>query len=207
MVYCRREYLPLEGSKNPTPEHPLTRAILYNQPDERFWDFWRNGFLRERERQEMPDYVATGLVGMGYTGLAPNVMGIVEGANQAKRWSLNIRQIVDILAQAFARVWSEFAGDFGVAEDSLRMAQALESGWSEPILVAWLESLSGTLRAQEAGMHAFVQNVVAQVGVGSAVADRSQISEGRERTIEINEFIEKVRRIAARPAYREAKAA
>jgi hypothetical protein len=183
-VLQRRAYLPIEGSTEPVPGHPLVRAVMYNQPDGRFHDFWRSAFLAERQLKAMPEYVSEGLLGFSYVGLPPNVFGIVEGANTAKNWSYNLRIIVDILAQAFNRVWAEYPDKPGIAEDSLLLAQAIESGWSEPIVVAWRRS---------------EPNVLAR---SCSLPLVSQVM--RTNSVLTNPFIRKVLKLEARSSYRMA---
>lgn len=156
----RRAHLPLADSKHPAPGHPLVRAVLYNQPDGCLRDFWYSEFLAEREPREMPDYVANGLIGVSYMGSAPNTVGIMEGANEAKNWSLKGSQVVGILAPGFKRVWSEFASNRDLAVDSLWLAQAREDGWSVPILDAWQQSVADDPPPQKARTHGYVQNAV-----------------------------------------------
>jgi hypothetical protein len=135
----------------------LTNAILYNQPDSRFRDFWQDEFLKERELGRMPDYVARGLIGLAHMGMAPNVEAIVEGVNKAKQWNVDCRLAIKILDRGFRGVWSEFPSDVTLRVRVVEAAPALEDSWSFAICGAWKQSLSGYL--PQAGNLRLVQNV------------------------------------------------
>lgn len=157
----RRLYVALPGSERPAPGHPLARAILSNQPDSRFSDFWVSEFLKERQRTDMPDYVSYGMLGMSFMGSAPNVVGIVDGAGSANKWSFPVPDIVDVLSSGFGRVWSEFQTNRELATNVLKIAASGESCWSQPILAAWRQSTADSLPPQDAETLALVRNVVA----------------------------------------------
>jgi transcriptional regulator with XRE-family HTH domain len=159
-VYQRRAYVRLEGSTDPVPGHPLVGAAVYNQPDGRFRDFWTTGMLGEEKVAEAPDCAATGLVGMSHMGIPPNVAGIVEGANVAKKWRMEGGKVVGILAHGFRRVWSEFPGERMLTVNVIVTAGKVDDGWSEPILVAWDQSVPGALPSVEKRTFDYIGNVI-----------------------------------------------
>jgi hypothetical protein len=144
-AYGQRADLPFPGSDEPGPEHPLIRALTYNQPAEEFpdlWSLWASRFLEERDKR-MPDYVGAGLVGLSRLQEAPNVFGIVQGASQAKRWSLDLPKISATLGSGFSRVWAEFPDEQVLKKNVIVMAANLPDGWSVPIIKGWFESIPG----------------------------------------------------------------
>ncbi|MEK7993366.1 MAG: helix-turn-helix transcriptional regulator [Planctomycetota bacterium] len=159
-VYQRRPYVCLEGSKKPAPGHPLVGAAMYNQPNELFRGFWTTGMLAEREVAEMPEYAATGLLGMSHMPVPPNAVGIVEGADEAKKWSLGNEKVVGILRYGFRRVWSEFPSERMLTVNVILTAGKVDVGWSEPILVAWKQSVPGPLPTPDAKIFPYMENVV-----------------------------------------------
>lgn len=162
-VYKRRADVRLEGSKEPVPGHPLVGAVMYNQPDERFRGFWTTGMLAEQKVAETPEYAATGLLGMSHMPISPSVSEIVEGANEAKRWSLGAEKAVSILTPGFRRVWSEYPEDRMLTVDVIKLAGTADDRWSEPILVAWGHSVLGALPSVEAETFAYIKKVISFV--------------------------------------------
>jgi hypothetical protein len=160
----RRADLPLPGSANPDPEHPLVRAVMYNQPDGRFWDFWATLFLTEREPRSMPGYVARGLVGLGYAGVAPNIVDITNGANEARKWNLRVKETTSILAQSFSQLWKEFASHPTLSVEVVKAALNVPRPWNEVTLDGWAQSVKGNLPAQPAETHEYIQNIVKLAG-------------------------------------------
>ena len=102
----------MEGSDDPWPEHPMTRALIYNQSISFFAEtreHWREKFLKgDRPADRLNHYTATGLIGSGWIWNAPNIDEITCGTNQLVQWDHTDNIISGALIFGFGRIWNDF---------------------------------------------------------------------------------------------------
>jgi transcriptional regulator with XRE-family HTH domain len=155
----RHSHSPLTGDA-PVPGDALARAIMFNQPDGRFRNLWWGHFLRQRAPQLMPEYVAFGLRGISYIGIAPNVSSLVEGIRNTQAWQLTDTSIIQILQFALGQVWNEFTDDPRLPVNTLTLAERTKDGWNQATLTAWRRSRPDILASEDHRVFPLLQNVV-----------------------------------------------
>lgn len=146
--------VPLKGAKEPWPEHPMTRALTYNQAGINLPEVqvhWKR-FVERAGTQVGPldisRFAAAGLIGSSrLAGPAPYARGAAEAARMANEWSWSKsrrKDSLDGLKAGFEFMWRDHQDRPALRLETIEYAANSPGegvSWSQGVMSAWYLSV------------------------------------------------------------------